>query len=136
MYVQGPGEQERARTALSALGTAVPERGVVDLRRAERLVRERRAADGRGRSLPGVGQARVLQADFRALGDLVKPGTVDLILTDPPYRAADFRSGLWNDFAAHAVRWLRPGGLCVAYSGAMHLPEALAALSLDAPMAF
>jgi site-specific DNA-methyltransferase (adenine-specific) len=128
VYVQGPGEQERARTALSALGTAVPDRGVVELRRAERLVREQRAATARQRPAPGVGGAQVFHGDFRDLGHVLEPGTVDLILSDPPYRTEDFRSGLWADFAEHAARWLRPGGLCVAYSGAMHLPEALAAL--------
>jgi 16S rRNA G966 N2-methylase RsmD len=128
VYVQGPGEQERARNALRALGSAVPERGVVDLRRAERLVREQRALEARDHQVPGVGQATVLHSDFRALGDLVQPGSVDLILADPPYRAADFRSGLWLDFAEHSGRWLRPGGLLIAYSGQMHLPEVLTTL--------
>jgi site-specific DNA-methyltransferase (adenine-specific) len=65
--------------------------------------------------------------DFRtALSDL-EPGSVDAVVTDPPYPAEYLP--LWSDLAEHAAKWLKPGGVLAAMSGQIHLPEVVARLS-------
>lgn len=119
--------QQRAQQALTTLGETAPAKPLL-LRRAERLVRDARAAARRAGppvTLPAT--IRIEHADFRHLD--IEPGSIDLVLTDPPYVAEAFRSGLWDDLAEHAAAWLKPGGYLAAYTGQMHLPDALAALS-------
>lgn len=53
-------------------------------------------------------------------------GTVDAVVTDPPYGRAALP--LWPELAALAWLALRPGGWLLAYSGQAVLPEAMAAL--------
>jgi site-specific DNA-methyltransferase (adenine-specific) len=54
-------------------------------------------------------------------------GSVDLVLTDPPYP----REYLWTYgyTAEQAARLLKPGGFCLAYCGAEALPEIMTAMS-------
>ncbi|TQL58769.1 DNA methyltransferase [Oryzihumus leptocrescens] len=118
-------EQERAQAALATLGQTAPSKAL-DLRRAERLVREARASERRAQPSPWLPpDARVLQCDFRNLP--VKPDTADLVFTDPPYTKAAM-ADVWPDLGRYAALWLKPGGLLIAYTGQMHLPEALDAL--------
>jgi hypothetical protein len=49
----------------------------------------------------------------------VEPGTVDMILTDPPYDEASVP--LYEAVAKFAAGCLRPGGWCLAYAGKMYL---------------
>lgn len=66
----------------------------------------------------------VLVGDFRdRLSDKKLKGTVDLILTDPPYPKDDLH--LYRDLAAMAVDLLHPRGLLVTYAGSMFIPEVI-----------
>ncbi|CAN7370137.1 DNA methyltransferase [Knoellia sp. LjRoot47] len=131
VFVTTRAEEARARDALATLGDRAPGRPV-DLRRAERLVRDaasqhRRDAAQHVAPVTTVGdRATVAHCDIRDLP--VDPGTADLILTDPDYTAAGMAAGTFEDLAEMASVWLRPGGLLVAYSGQMHLPDAITAL--------
>ena len=58
--------------------------------------------------------------DFRVVLADIPDGSVDVVLTDPPY-PKEFLP-LWDDLGAFAARVLRPGGLLVAMSGQTHLP--------------
>lgn len=58
--------------------------------------------------------------------------SVDLILTDPPYSPDD--QDLYGDLSEFAYRVLRPGGICVAYSG--HLAVGQNILSLSTHLEF
>jgi len=66
--------------------------------------------------------------DFR-LGDFIDvlsdipDGSIDLIITDPPYPYEYI--GEWSKLSAFAARVLKEGGFCVAYSGGMHLPSVM-----------
>lgn len=63
-----------------------------------------------------------------SLSDLdLEPDSVDLMFTDPPY-PAEFVP-LWSDLGALAAKGLKPGGLLVAYSGQMFLPDAMSRLA-------
>jgi hypothetical protein len=64
-----------------------------------------------------------------SLSDLeLEADSVDLIFTDPPY-PAEFIP-LWSDLGELAAKALKPGGLLVAYSGQMFLPEAMSRLAV------
>jgi hypothetical protein len=68
----------------------------------------------------------LLHGDFRDRLRELGNGTVDLIITDPPY-PADALS-LWSDLAKEAARLLGPRGLLFAWAGQIFLPEVLARL--------
>lgn len=98
--------------------------GEMAAKRALRVKREREAEARRREaplppSLPPTIQ--IYHCDFRELD--VKPDSVDLIFTDPPY-AKKYLS-LWSDLAEFAKRVLKPGKLMVAYSGHTWLLEIL-----------
>src|SRR5262252_1339849 len=64
---------------------------------------------------PTVDDLEIRAGDFRAvLGD-IEPGTVALVLTDPPY--PERYLPLWADLGAWAADALAPGGSLVAYCG-------------------
>jgi 16S rRNA G966 N2-methylase RsmD len=57
--------------------------------------------------------------DFAELTADLEPGSVDAIITDPPYPAEFLPE--WDKLGATAMRLLKPGGWCIAYSGKQHL---------------
>ena len=59
----------------------------------------------------------------------IPAGSVDFIITDPPY-SREFIP-CWSELADFAVHALKPGGSLVALSGIMFLPDVL--LQLDKP---
>lgn len=64
--------------------------------------------------------------DFRTVLADIPDGSVDLILTDPPY-PAEFLP-LWDDLAIFAKSKLAPHGVLAAMSGQVHLPAIYAML--------
>lgn len=68
----------------------------------------------------------IRHGDFRTVLADLPDGSVDLILTDPPY-PAEFLP-LWTDLAKFAKRVLSPTGVLAAMSGQTHLPEVYARL--------
>lgn len=61
------------------------------------------------------------------LASHIEPDSVDLVFTDPPYGREHIPR--WDDLGALAAKVLKPGGLVVAYSGQMFLPEAMAGMA-------
>lgn len=68
----------------------------------------------------------VVQGSVEHLEHYLEPGSVDLILTDPPY-AEEFLP-LWSILAEKAAAVLRPGGFLIAYTGQIHFPDLLSRL--------
>ncbi len=102
--------------------------GTMQAKRAERVLRERHAAERatailNADALPAGLDLR--QGDFRDV--LADVRDVDLVFTDPPYPGEYLT--LWTDLAAWAAQALKPGHLLVAYTGAYHLPEVIARLA-------
>lgn len=62
-------------------------------------------------------------ADIREGLDYLSDGSVDVIITDPPY-PADYIP-LLSDLSEEAHRVLKPGGLCVVMMGQSYLPEVM-----------
>jgi 16S rRNA G966 N2-methylase RsmD len=69
--------------------------------------------------------------DFRVVLADIPDGSVDVVLTDPPY-PGEFLP-LWSDLALFARRVLKPDGLLVAMSGQLHLPEVIVRLGEHLP---
>ena len=76
-----------------------------------------RAANSKGK------QWEIMHGDFREMLASLDDGSVDAIITDPPY--PDQFLPLWADLAEHALRVLRPGAPLIAWSGQYRLREVL-----------
>lgn len=80
------------------------------------------------RILAEEGSKKEIEIDFR-LGDFeevfadIEDGSIDCIITDPPYPKEFLEC--WTKLSRFAKRVLKPNGFCVAYSGQMHLPEVI-----------
>lgn len=120
-------ELERAKDALQTLGDTAANK-TMELRCAERKARERRMAADRYESIivpASDDDIQLLHCRFQELN--IPEGTVDLVITDPPY-PKEFLP-VWDDLGAFAAKVLRPGGMLVTYSGIMYLDQVLAALA-------
>lgn len=92
---------------------------------------ETRRAEIRDTPAPSKGERyRVIHAD---LADAeIEPGSVDCILTDPPYPKEHL--GTFSVLADRAALWLKDGGSLVVMSGQTHLPAVLARLTANAAL--
>jgi 16S rRNA G966 N2-methylase RsmD len=101
------------------------------LRQIERHVR--RQANGAARMVVAAGAGDTHGQGWALLaGELAKrahdvgAGSVDLIVTDPPYAAQDL--DLWEELALHAIELLRPQAILVALTGQILLPDVILTL--------
>ncbi|HEV8063541.1 MAG TPA: ParB N-terminal domain-containing protein, partial [Acidimicrobiales bacterium] len=110
------------------------DRGEMEASRAEELARERAFEDRRANADPppttrlGNG-IDVRHGPFQHVLADVADGSVDLVLTDPPWQWDQTTLSLWDDLGTFAARVLRPGRTLVAYSGSGCLAEAIDRLS-------
>jgi len=78
------------------------------------------------------GAKKEIEIDFR-LGDFeevfadLPDGSIDCIITDPPYPYEFIE--VWTKLSRFAKRVLKPNGFCIAYSGQMYLPEVMKRMS-------
>jgi hypothetical protein len=86
-------------------------------------VAQRRHEAGARRKAPGGDQDILIGAMGRLWGRLAD-GAADLFFTDPVYQDV----AAYDRLAELAARKLKPGGLCLAYTGHLLLPEVLAAM--------
>src|SRR5690606_38914026 len=123
-------EAERAQQALATLGDAVPAAPVLDVKRVERVAREHQAAQRRAQPVEPVtvvGDVDIRHGDFREVLADVPDGSVDAIITDPPY-PGEFID-LFTDLSHLAARILKPSGVLVVMCGQYYLPDYIARLS-------
>ena len=84
------------------------------------------------KALSEKGKSIVPTVDFR-LGNFetvlcdIPNGSVDCIITDPPYPYEYIE--LWSKLSAFAKRVLKPNGYCIAYAGQYYLPEIIERMS-------
>ena len=82
--------------------------------------------------LAEIGKTKKIDIDFR-LGDFeevfkdIPDGSIDCIITDPPYPYEFIE--VWSKLSRIAKRVLKPNGYCIAYSGQMYLPEVMQKMS-------
>ncbi|MHB1030050.1 MAG: DNA methyltransferase [Pirellulaceae bacterium] len=74
---------------------------------------------------PAQGQG-ILVGSMELLWDRLEDNSVDLFLTDPPYAQVE----LYEQLAELAAAKLKPGKLCLAYSGQLHLATVMQVMSL------
>ena len=72
-------------------------------------------------SLPKTDRIRIIHSSVADLSSHIEPGTVDCIITDPPYPREYLYT--WEDLAIMAKHVLKPGGIVAAMSGQSYLPE-------------
>jgi len=73
------------------------------------------------------GQVTLMHGDFRERLSELPDGSVDLILTDPPYPKDDLH--LYGELAETAARLLGPRGLLIAYAGNFFIPQIIEMMS-------
>jgi 16S rRNA G966 N2-methylase RsmD len=93
---------------------------------------KKEAKEEERRILAEEGAKKTIEIDFR-LGDFeevfadIPDGSVDCIITDPPYPFEFIE--VWSKLSRVAKRVLKPNGFCIAYSGQMNLPEVIKRMS-------
>jgi ParB-like chromosome segregation protein Spo0J len=109
-------EQQRAQTALAVVPEVNANR-TLDVKRIERVAREQQAEERRAaviEEVTGDGEVEIRHGDFRkVLDDLT--GTVDAIITDPPYERE--YDELWEPLGEVARRLLKPTGVLAVMCG-------------------
>ncbi len=96
-----------------------------DLREVARQVKtEIRQRAARAFARTTTSSSNVLIGDMGLLYHRLQDDSVDLFLTDPPYARTD----LYERLAELAAAKLKPGGLCLAYTGQIHLPAVMEAM--------
>lgn len=135
VYVHSDRQQRTAEDALRVLGDESPGK-TVELRRLERLRRHKNARVGREALASEPGSEAGVDLRCLAIADLeIEAGTVDIVLTDPPYSGAEcwHDGGPWDTLGRQAALWLKPGGLLLAYTGNMHVARSLEVLGRYEP---
>lgn len=106
--------------------TEMDETGKVD--RAMKELNRVRKLEERQKSTPQIPQTdNIWHGKFQSFIDRIPPNSVDLIFTDPPYVESALE--VYRDLSKFASIVLKPGGLCLAYSGQIFLPQILSHLS-------
>ncbi|MHB8246879.1 MAG: DNA methyltransferase [Acidimicrobiales bacterium] len=129
IIVNSDRDQHRAEAALSALGETAPAK-LIGLGNAEERVHNARMQQRRESVVP----PRITEDSYELrLGDLttawadLPDGSVDAIVTDPPYDNQGVP--LYEELGYLAARVLKPGRLAAVYCGHVHLDEEMALLA-------
>jgi 16S rRNA G966 N2-methylase RsmD len=116
-----PDLAEKVRTGELALDKAekqVSQRlKTQDEQQAREIVMAEVPSDSQGKNW------KLYNGDYRERLQEIPAGSVDLIITDPPY-PAEFMH-LWEDLSEQAARVLKPQGILVALSGVIWLPDVI-----------
>lgn len=121
-------DQHRAENALRLLGEDAPTK-MLTLSRSEELAREARMNQLRATKVPERIEGPTYElrlGDIREIWAGVPDGSIDAIVTDPPYDKAGIP--IFEDFARLAARVLKPGRLAAIYCGHLSLPDEMALL--------
>lgn len=74
-------------------------------------------------SAAALGNCRLFSSDVGSLGETISTGSIDAIITDPPYGKPHL--SVYTDLAELASVALKDGGTLAVLCGQMHLPEVL-----------
>jgi len=133
VVVHTPKQAARALELLD--GGAEPAKPMATVADLSQAARRQAAAEREEEVKANAGQftpTELLQlhhGDFQTVTADMPPESVDLIFTDPPY-GRDWL-GLWDDLGLAAARLLKPDGLLVAFTGKLHFPYCMEALSAN-----
>ena len=133
VVVDTPKQAARALELLD--GGAEPAKPMATVADLSQAARRQAAAEREEEVKANAGQftpTELLQlhhGDFQTVTADMPPESVDLIFTDPPY-GREWLS-LWDDLGLAAARLLKPDGLLVAFTGKLHFPYCMDALSAN-----
>lgn len=117
VFANSDNQQRRGQEALVSLGEHAPTK-MLDVKRAERIAREKAAEERRTQPVEAnttFGDVDIRHGDFREVLASIEPGTVDAIITDPPYPREYWP--LYDDLGALAAKLLRPNGVLAVMIG-------------------
>jgi hypothetical protein len=115
---------ERKKILLQCNGTPITAELIYDLTKQIKIQARERAAKAYAKNGKASNDEGILIGDMSLLWKKLDSNSVDLFLTDPPYSQIK----LYERLAELAAAKLRPGGLCLAYSGQLYLPAILEAM--------
>ena len=112
--------------ASQACNTAGPDRlpnKTIPLKRAEKIANEKIKENLRNRDYKDLrmGKAKLLLGDFRKRCSEISDTSVDVVFTDPLYKKDALP--IWGDLGEMCSKKLKPGGILIAYSGVLYLPQ-------------
>lgn len=117
------GEAKRVFDVCDEIESTDLPNGTFDVKRVEKIGRQTEL--NRKRSLEYQDlkerQAELLSGDFRVRCSEIEDDSVDLCFTDPLY--AKDALPIWGDLGAMCAKKLKPGGVLMAYSGVLYLPQ-------------
>jgi ParB-like chromosome segregation protein Spo0J len=114
--------KEENIAALSKIATGEAK----DVKEAKQVVRREKLAE-KAKTVVLPQEIQLLHGNFLEVGSDIADNSVPLIFTDPPYHEKHLE--LWSNLGSFAARVLKPGGMLLAYSGQIALPQVLNALS-------
>jgi hypothetical protein len=117
-------KEEEARKLQLAKLKENEKRKEEERRLQKRADRQKLAEEGAKKSVNS--QVDFRHGDFEEVFKDIPDGSVDCIITDPPY-PKEFLD-CWEKLGRFAKRVLKPNGFCIAYSGQMYLPEVVSRL--------
>ena len=120
VIVDKPKDIERVVKAVDTAEGTIPAKRV-ELKQLEKIAREAKKPVFEEINVIENPNIKLYNCDFRELD--IKPESIDLILTDPPY-PKEFLP-LWGDLAKFAKEKLKDHGYLIAYSGQYHMPEVI-----------
>ncbi len=122
IYATTSSETQRAIQACQAAGDTLPNRAIT-VKRAEQAASEKAKEDLRGKDYQDLkqGKATLWLGDFRYRCSEIPDSSVDVVFTDPLY--AKDALPTWSDLGEIASKKLKPGGILLAYSGVLYLPQ-------------
>jgi len=95
----------------------------IDVKRVEKIGRQVEINKKRSQEYDDlkVGKAQLLVGDFRERCSEIEDSSVDLCFTDPLYEKDALP--VWWDLGEMCAKKLKPGGIMMAYSGVLYLPQ-------------
>ena len=118
-------DKERKRVVAMLDGQPVSGNELHDICRTVHQDLRNRAAKAFARKATPSKNQDILTGSMDLLWDRLDDDSVDLFLTDPPYAEVD----LYEKLAELAAAKLKPGRLCLAYSGQFYLAEVMDSMS-------
>jgi 16S rRNA G966 N2-methylase RsmD len=109
-------------------GTITINKAFTDIKKQEKIEERRKQHEIVARTYVESKDIQIHIGDCLELTkSLVEPNSVDLILTDPPYPYENI--DCWSNLSELGNYALKEGGLCIAMSGQLHLPEVMERMS-------
>lgn len=116
-------ELQRAIAACQTIGAENLPARALELKRVEKIAKASERARLRQQKAHDfkLVQTNLMVGDFRDRLSEIEDESVDLCFTDPLYEKDALP--VWGDLAEMCAKKLKPGGLLMAYSGVLYLPQ-------------